>query len=457
MNLNVFFLMTTIGCYAFTALHGIELLAVDRSSPPQCRVFEDLGVTELDLANGLRVCLKPTRFEEDEVVIKMAALGGFAAVNANQRASFELAASVGLESGIGEYNADQLSVLLYEQSAEFSLGIQAFSRSIEATAGKEEVELLFKLIHSVFIHPKFTKDAFDRVVMQAKLSAEKRSSDSGRMYEEAYLTTNTQNYSVLRSLEVNDILRADFESSQKFYNEAFANPEEFVCVIVGDFNLDMMTEMIKKHLANIPVRKAQIGLSHAYLPAFPSTTITKQVKCYKNCEGLNRLTFPVKVRIDENSIHELAFVCQLLEARLRRALNKFTGSTQGIDVVYEFPFFPVLEHPWITVQFRSEEKAATLLRDKMIAELESLQTQGPSTEELTQAKVQKQQNDEFWMRENDFWVATLSNYYLVKWPLRDIFKDLKTEEWSEVSQVRAQLKRFFDLKTFTLVSSFQAS
>lgn len=426
------------------------------SSSEKVTRFNEIGATELKLKNGLCVCLKPTDFEEDEVVVRMAALGGFAAIHPNQRASLELAGKVRLESGIGAYNADQLSVLLYDKSAEFSLGIEAFCRSIEGSAGKGEAELLFKLINLVFTEQKFTEHAFDLVLSQAKASVAKRSLDSTRAFDEAFLAVNTQNYSALRPLELSDILRADFNLSRKFYEEAFANPQEFVCVIVGSFDVDEMIKMVEQHLASIPLKKAQFGMNYTYLPKFPSGVVSKQVKCCKHCENTSRLTFPVKAKIDETSIKRLEFICQVLAARLSKTISEFTGVPQKIEVVYEFPFFPLLESPWVTIQFKSEEPTVMALSEKIIAELKSIQTAGPLQSEIDLSLRQQQESDDCWMRENDFWVSTLSNYCLVGLSAEKILKCVTNEGGKDMSQVRKEIEAYLDFNNFTLISSFNA-
>ena len=88
-------------------------------------------------------------------------------------------------------------------------------------------------------------------------------------------------------------------------------------------------------------------------------------------------------------------VCQTIEASLRNVMQRRLKSTQGVDVAYEFPYYPSTLSPWITIQYRSDFDQADDLAKIIMAELEHLRAHGPTAHDLDSALENQKSGDEF--------------------------------------------------------------
>lgn len=417
------------------------------------KIIPNVSVKELTLSNGMKVWLKPTNFEDDEILIRLSAKGGFSLFNESQRASAELAPQVFLESGFADLTPEKLSVLLYETSVDFSVNVKGFSRSLEASCPADGLETSLKLMNFTFTKRKFNESAFKTVINQANDSLRKRNLDYDSTFQEVYMATNTENLSALRHLSGADIRRADFITSRKFFDEAFSNPEEFVCVVVGDFKEEEIKPLLEKYLATIPSTKQQFKSFHPFKVSFPKGVNSKEIAGQRLGESLVRLTFPIQVEINEKNVFAVELTCQLIEERLREKIKATFNTTQGIDVAYEFPIYPSLELFWISIQFRGEPKSIEPISKLILNELKELQATGPSLFDLENAKIQQKQSDEYWLRQNDFWLASLSNYYLVNWDPKNVVLDAKKEKKLSVEKINDILKNYMSLTNYTKIWS----
>ena len=413
---------------------------------------KQLNLTVLTLKNGMKIYLKPTDFESDEVIIKMSALGGFSSLDPQMYPSGQLAAQIAWESGMGGMTGDQVSVFLYENCLEFYPKIQAFNRTIDGSASRSGLESFLNCIHMLFTSSNFTKEGFNTALAQAKASIAKNRLDFEQTYEAAFLAANTQNFTPLHPLNSDDLENVRFDVAREFFHHAFSNPQEFICVIVGNFDVDEILPLLKKYLESIPQNEPFV-VKKISAPTFPQGITKKIIPVSTKKDSLTRLTFPLSVDLNENNIHLFELTCQIIEARLRRIITEQMKTSHGIDVAYEFPVYPLLESPWMTIQFRSEAKLVNLIIPMILNELKSMQLNGATQKELNEIKKFEQGSDELWLHNNCYWVSVLSNFYLWGWNPEGIQKKREEMNVLNTQTLNGILKSYFSLGNHSIITA----
>lgn len=418
----------------------------------ETKEISELGIVEIKLDNGLKVILKPTDFEE-EIFFKFTALGGYACLSHEKQISGVLGTQIVIESGIGEMTGDQLSMFLYEHSIEFNPQILPFSRVIEGTVIEDEFEYFFKIANQYFTQPKFNYEDFLTVVNQAKASLNKRPLDFDTTFDEVFFRTNTQNHCAYCSKKLSEYDQVNFEVARKFYEDAFGNPNDFTLVIVGHFDVEATKKLIAKYLNFAKSPANAFEKVYFKKAVFPSGITAVKIPFYSKTDSLTRMTFPIKTVLDEDKLRYVALGCQVMEIRLRNLMKAKMDTTYGLDVAYEFPFFPYLDHPWITIQFRCEPHRVALIKEMILGEIKILQTQPLAEKEFEEAKRQQKHSDEFWLRDNYFWVGVLSNYYTWQWDPKNIVKNLDDSQTLSREDIQVVLKTIFSLENHSIISA----
>ncbi|MEI8365817.1 MAG: insulinase family protein [Parachlamydiaceae bacterium] len=393
--------------------------------------FDTINATQLRLSNGMTVFLKPTDCEEGEIYVKLAALGGYASLAEKERPSAEIAAQVAWESGMDTMSSDQVSVFLYNNSLDIASRIHPFSRVIQGEGCTSGVEGLLQYIKMIFTSQKFTKEGWEAALSKAKIDLNKLVNDVDYAYETAFVQFNTQDFSGLRPSV--DLKKADFETTEQLFRRSFSDPSEFYCVIVGDYDVHAMIALINRHLGSIPPAKISSGLNHPFAAPFPKGVTKGDVKL-NGCSGnIVRLTFPLKLDkiIDEKLLPQIAFACQVIETRLGQVITEKMDKSYGVDVSYEFPLYPLLADPWLSIRFRCDESQVPALTRTVIAEIRHLQQDGVSEDEVETMKTLEFSHQEFWLQDNFYWLSMLMNYSLWGWdPEKIIYKNTSIKDLS---------------------------
>lgn len=419
----------------------------------QNQQLKAIGAVQLKLSNGMTVCLKSTDTETNGFYFKMAALGGYGSLSAKNIWSGRLADRIAWESGMGGMTSDQVSVFLYENGLEFIVEVTPFSRTIIGEGQISGLDPFLKTVKMVFTEQQFTEEGFSAAKVLSKDILGKLSRDNERAYEEAFLRVNTQNFQALRSLTVADLAKVNFLKAKAFFQRSFSDPSEFYCVITGNFDVDKAIKLVEKYLG--PIAKPDVGsrLNKKFNVPFPPGVTKTTIKLPNQTSCLTHMTFPLQMEINDTNISEISFMCQIIEARLRRVITEKMDLSYGVDVSYEFPVYPFLNNPWISIRFRCEDKLIAELHDIVISELKRLQSTGISREEVLMIKKLEKGSQEFWLKDDFYLVSMLTNYYLWGWNPEKI-DYLNTSIYNiTVEAVNALLKKAITLGNYSVVTA----
>lgn len=411
--------------------------------------YNKISASEFILSNGMRVCLKPTSFEEDEISIMLFANGGFSLLNPTKRAAAELSTEIFLESGFAGFTRDKLSVLMYQTATDFKIKVGAFTRSLEAVSSFDNIDVALKLINLSFTKPNFNDIACKTVVERVKQLIKKRAKDPENTFEANYIAINTGNCAALRQLSLADLEHFDCKVSEKFFEEAFSNPAEFTCVIVGDFEEEKLKLKLEKYLETIPSRALlKTESNYTAIARFPEGIILKQIQQDGIIDSFVHLTFPVKMKLDQKNISSVEVACKVIEDKLRQKIKASCQGVYGVDVAYAFPLYPSLDPSWITIEFSVSPASVDKMTRLILAELTLLQA-----EKIPSFNLENRKDDEYWLRQNDFWLVNLSNYYLVGWNRDQIIKDIEREKKLSSETIHDVIKSIISLTNYTIIWS----
>ncbi|MFP4444966.1 MAG: M16 family metallopeptidase [Desulfosudaceae bacterium] len=128
------------------------------------RAEEDIGITRIDFANGVRLNFKKTDFKANQVLVKVGFGEGESAEPADRPALSELGADVINQSGFGRLTREELLQALAGKKATISLSVADDRFYLNGYCATDEVSLLFQLLHTFYHDFGCRSDARQRVL-----------------------------------------------------------------------------------------------------------------------------------------------------------------------------------------------------------------------------------------------------------------------------------------------------
>ena len=428
-------------------------------------LFLNHGMSEMTLANGMKVILKQIPDEEEEVQIHLIAPGGWAGLSKKEKTNARIATEVLWESGFGGHTSDTIHALMWLNSVELISEIKPFSRVIDGSASSEGVEMLFKLINSMIASPNFTEQGMEEAKKNMSALLQLLPYDSSHTFDYFSKALNTAHYKGFRQLNLNSLKRkTDIETLKKVYQRCFGNPGDFKVYIAGHFDLEEMKVYIKKYFESIPAKNygsIEMSTVENGVPLFPQGIARLEMPTYQLGldEALIRMTFPIRGKVDKALFKKIFLLSKLIDRRLNNEFETTGVIGEGYCFCqYSFPFYPYLNETWLTIQSRLGSKGTCkdplFVEQAIIAILYDLKKNGPSEEEFLFLNQLIKDRELNFSENEDLLKLFLTSDEMVGVIFKEMARtDVRKNSIVDVEEACIAISELIDLNNYTIIFS----
>lgn len=123
--------------------------------------YKNIGVTDLQLSNGMRLLLRPTNTADSMVHVSWIGRGGYADLTLQQQKRYHDAVGYVDMGGIENISTDTLAAIMLQNNLSMAVGIDQYWHQLLASSPKNNSETLFYLIREKLTHPALDFAAFE--------------------------------------------------------------------------------------------------------------------------------------------------------------------------------------------------------------------------------------------------------------------------------------------------------
>ena len=220
---------------------------------------ERFDAVDLTLSNGIKVILKPTDFKDDQVRLYASAQGGYSLASDADLYSAQLATTLQGKSGLGNFDATELTKALAGKQVGASVDFHNYSSSVSgySSAKLEEVETLFQLVYLLFTQPRFDSVAYSSTMALMRTVLKNQEDNPDYIFSKRYQEVLTQENPRARQMSLADVDKVDLQKAAEFYKARMANGQNFVFILVGKFEPEAVEPIIVRYLGNLPKGKKE--------------------------------------------------------------------------------------------------------------------------------------------------------------------------------------------------------
>ncbi|MEZ4733205.1 MAG: insulinase family protein [Caldilineaceae bacterium] len=371
--------------------------------------IEALGVTELLLANGVRVLVKPTDFKQDEVVFGATSPGGSSLLEAEELDEAGMISEVAGQSGVGAFDYTTLQKLLAGKEVMIYPWIGGLHEGIWGSASAKDLETLFQLLHLAFTQPRADEDAFATWQNQQRAWLANRELEPESALEDAYQEITCGEEPRCQPLTLDSLSAVDLARGFAIYQERFADADDFTFLFVGSFDLAQIKMLAQTYLGTLPTLPGAESWRDVSIPP-PTGLYTRTLYKGEGERSVVRLIWEAPVDVagpaERMAIDALNTI---LEIHLREQLREELGGTYGVWLMGN-----VWRHPtpasWFYIEFSCDPERAAELTAVVIDEIRKQQTEGPTAEDVAKFQAQAQRSHEEELEQNSAWQEWLEYY-----------------------------------------------
>ena len=367
------------------------------------------GITEWELANGVKVVLKPTDFKPDEVVFQAISPGGTSLVSDAEYPAVSSATSAVTAGGLGKFNAVDLRKVLTGKVATARPSISELQEGVSGSASRKDLETMFQLIYLTFTAPRMDKDAFDAQLAQMKALLANQEADPGFAFSKTMNEAVYQGHPRRQPTSAETVDKWNLEKSMALYKDRFADASDFIFVFVGDLDLAVIKPLVERYLASLPSTRR----TETWKDVGAKVTrglVEKTVEKGMEPRSQVAILFSGPFEWDQMRRLEIGSMAQVLQERLREAIREELGGTYSISASASPSRIPRAEYTF-TVQFGCDPQRVGALVTRVFQEIDKLKAEGPTEQEVGNIKAQLLRSFETSIRQNAYVLGQLAGRY----------------------------------------------
>ena len=414
--------------------------------------IDKAGLTIWELANGVKVVLKPTNFRADEILFRASSPGGTSIATDADYIPASTATQVINAGGVAKFSAIDLGKMMAGKVAFATPFISELEEGLNGSSSPRDLEMMFQLIYLRFTQPRADANAFAAQATQARTFMNNQSAIPEFAFFEALNAARYGNHPRRRMTTAASVDEWNLDKSLAFYKDRFADASDFTFYFVGNFDEATMKPLVERYLGSLPSLKRKETWKDVVVN-LPVGVIEKKVE--KGIEPKSRAAIVFSGPFEFNQERRIALraMSEILQTRLLDLIREELGGTYSITAAYGYQKYPKQEYS-ITIQFGCSPDRTDDLIKRVFGEIEKFKAEGPT---------EKQLNDEKEALLREFETNSKQNAYLLNqimqrfnhnedpaglWLIPEFYKKL------DAATVKDAAKQYLNTQSFIKVTLF---
>ena len=410
-----------------------------------------LNVTEMTLSNGVKVILKPTDFQNDQILLSAFSPGGHSIYDDKDYLSAANADEIISRGGVGEFDKIALDKKLTGKTLRLTPYIAELWEGFDGSSSKEDFETLLQLVHLYATKPRKEKDAFDAFKNEMKEEMRNALSSPQGYFSNEFQKVVSGNHLRRRGiLTEKEIESISLDRAYEVYKERFSDCSDFTFVLVGNVDPEKSKPLIEKYLGSLPSKNRKENWKDVGVYAPKSGQNVPLVKGLAPQSNVI-IAFPKDEEWSRDKALHVDAMVGVLNIMVRENLREDKGGVYSPFVGGGLSRDPHGSSQ-VLVFFQCAPEDVDKLVQAVKDEIKSLQTKGPSEDNMAKVKETRRRTYETNIKRNNFWVQVLNDSYQHnESPLR-VFDTEKRIEALKLSDVQNAAKSIIDLDKAVIVT-----
>jgi zinc protease len=369
-----------------------------------------IGVTELTYPNGLKVILKPTDFQNNEVLMSAYSPGGTSLYPDEAYMSATRAAGIIRESGLADFDNIQLEKYLSDKVIRLSPYIGELEEGMQGSCAANDLEFFLQMVHLNFTQPRKDEQAFTSIMTKSKANYANLLSNPNLWFRDQVNSVLNQDHFRRDFIESPEKLdQIELETAYRVFRERFGNAGDFTFIFVGSFDPAQMEQLLNLYLGSLPGEPKAETWQDVEAREL-SEAVEKVYYRGKEPQSQVLMQYHLESEWDTQSRFQLNMAVKVLSIMMRESMREEQGGVYGVRANATAQRYPIGAYT-VGISFTCAPENADPLIETVLREVEALQQDGPSAQNMQKVKETLRKEYQVSLTENGFWLGNLSFAY----------------------------------------------
>ena len=210
---------------------------------------------ELELSNGARVILKPTKFKDDEIMMNARQRGGASLYGEKDRLNAAMSGFISMVSGMGEFSSTELEKALAGKQVSVNVGLGSYYDDVSASSTVKDLETMFQLIYLGFTDIRKDEKGYNTFINMMETSLKNRDLLPETAFSDSLNVTLGSHSWRSKPITAESLKQLDYDRVMQILKERTANAANFTFYFIGSFDEATIRPLIEQYIASLPAKK----------------------------------------------------------------------------------------------------------------------------------------------------------------------------------------------------------
>lgn len=374
------------------------------------KTWPELGISEWTLSNGIKIVLKPTDFQNDQIIFTAFSPGGSSLYPDEDYFNASNAISIIDQSGISEFSLSELNKKLAGKNVSVGPYIGELVEGFNGSTSPEDLETMLQLIYLYFTAPRKDAEVLQSFVVQQKSILENILVNPYYYFANEKNKIKYQNHPRRKALpDISDLEGLNVDKIMEIYQDRFADAGDFTFVFVGNFEPEDLRPLLQQYLGSLPVTKREESWKDVNAD-LPTGTIEKTWVRGAAPKALVEMVYHGEFDYTPDNRYAFTSLISALRIKLREAMREDKGGVYGVTVRSVARQRPDTTYA-ITISFNSEPDKVEELIATAKSEIDKLMENGVEQTDIDKVTETQRQGKIKNLKENSYWLGRLSGIY----------------------------------------------
>jgi zinc protease len=292
---------------------------------------DKLGLTRLTLSNGVKVILKPTTFNKDQVLMSAQRFGGQTLFDEKDIPNARYASTVAGLMGAGDFSPTDLQKILAGKAGDVGMGLGNYTDDVQGRSGSspDDIETMFQVLWLRFNGVRRDENLYKSFIGKQQELVRNRLATPEARFSDAIVDAmyNGHPYEP-RAIMPQDVDKVDLDRSVALYRQRFASAKGLTFILVGDFDVAAIKPLLASYLGTLPT--PDLPLAYRDVGLRPAKgVVRKEVKAGAEPKSIVSLHFTGPAEWSPAESLRLSAMVEVLNLRVFDVLRERLGLIYG--------------------------------------------------------------------------------------------------------------------------------
>lgn len=348
--------------------------------------YGKFGMTEIVLSNGMKVYVKSTDYQADQITMSMRGEGGTSVYGDEDIPNFAFLSGSITEAGVGDFTATRLRKALAGKSLKLAPSITSEGQRITGTSSVKDLETMLQLAHLYFTAPRKDSMAFEGMMNRNLSLLKNRNASSKVVYNDSLSATLYDHNVRMAPVTVEIAKKADYNRIFEIYRERFSDASNFKTVFIGKVDMAQLRPLLCQYLATLPSTHKAEKSNKANVPQIvKKNEVVKFVHKQETPLANVSVFYTANVPFSPKNDLVLDMLTRVLQIAYTDSVREEKGGTYGVGVSFNLE---KEDNPnaLLRISYKSDPKRYEELNPVIYKQLLNIADHGPVASSMDKVK-----------------------------------------------------------------------